>query len=180
MLRVSIRPLLARDWPAVEAIYREGIDGGNATFEAEPPTWHDFDRSRRHDARLVAVDDRDAVLGWAAASAVSSRAVYRGVVEHSVYVATDSQGHGVGRALLRALLDALENAGCWTVQASIFAENTASLALHKSEGFRIVGRREAIALMTVGPWAGQWRDTLLVERRSARNGRLPEGDGRQG
>lgn len=180
MLRLSIRPLLASDWPAVEAIYREGIDAGNATFEAEPPTWHDFDHSRRSDARLVAVDEHDTVLGWAAASAVSSRAVYRGVVEHSVYVATDSQGRGVGRALLRALLDAVENAGWWTVQASIFAENTASLALHESEGFRVVGRREAIALMTVGPWAGQWRDTVLVERRSARNGRLTGSAARQG
>ena len=180
MLRLSIRPLLASDWPAVEAIYREGIEGGNATFEAEPPTWHHFDLSHRHDARLVAVDEHGTVLGWAAASAVSSRAVYRGVVEHSVYVATAHHGRGVGRALLRALLDALESAGCWTVQASIFAENTASLALHEQEGFRVVGRREAIALMTVGPWAGQWRDTLLVERRSDRNGRLTVGDGRQG
>ncbi len=175
MLRVSIRPLLASDWPAVEAIYREGIEGGNATFEAEPPSWLDFDRSRRSDARLVAVDEHDTVLGWAAASAVSSRAVYRGVVEHSVYVATAVQGHGVGRALLRTLLDTLESAGCWTVQASIFPENTASLSLHESTGFCVVGRREAIALMTVGPYAGQWRDTLLVERRSARNGR-PEAD----
>ncbi len=171
MLRVSIRPLLASDWPAVEAIYREGIEGGHATFESEPPTWVDFDRGRRKDARLVAIDARGAVIGWAAASAVSARTVYRGVVEHSVYVAAEAQGRGVGRALLRALLDTLESSGCWTVQASIFAENTASLALHEQEGFRIVGRREAIALMAVGPHAGQWRDTVLVERRSSLNGR---------
>lgn len=110
--------------------------------------------------------------GWAAASPVSSRAVYRGVVEHSVYVATAAHGQGIGRALLRALLDATEQAGCWTVQAGIFPENTASLALHEREGFRIVGRREAIALMTTGPHAGEWRDTLLVERRSASGGRV--------
>lgn len=171
VLRVSIRPLLPDDWPHVEAIYREGIDGGNATFETEPPSWTAFDSSRRRDARLVAVDELGAVRGWAAASPVSSRAVYRGVVEHSVYVATSAHGQGIGRALLRALLDATERAGCWTVQASIFPENTASLALHESEGFRTVGRREAIALMTTGPHAGEWRDTLLVERRSASRGR---------
>lgn len=168
---MSIRPLLPDDWPAVEAIFREGIDGGNATFETEPPSWGAFDSSRRRDARLVAVDEVGAVRGWAAASPVSSRAVYRGVIEHSVYVATATHGQGIGRALLRALLDATEQAGCWTVQASIFPENAASLALHEREGFRIVGRREAIALMTIGPHAGEWRDTLLVERRGIISGR---------
>lgn len=175
MLRLSIRPLLAADWPAVQAIYREGIEGGNATFEAEPPSWHDFDRTRRADARFVAVDaDADGtVVGWAAASPVSERAVYRGVVEHSVYVAAAAQRRGVGRSLLRALLTALDEAGCWTVQASIFPENTPSLALHEAEGFRVVGRREAIALMTLGPHAGRWRDTLLVERRRAQQSDAP-------
>lgn len=159
------------DWPAVEQIYREGIEAGSATFETEAPTWEAFDAGKVTDARLVAEDDDGSVIGWAAASPVSSRPVYRGVIEHSVYVAPSAQGRGVGRALLRALLETAEKAGYWTVQSGIFPENTASIRLHESEGFRTVGRREAIALMTNGPFAGLWRDTVLVEWRSAVNGR---------
>jgi len=158
------------DWPQVERIYREGIDAGNATFEADPPTWESFDSGKVSDPRLVAVDG-DQVIGWAAASPISSRAVYRGVVEHSVYVAEAAQGRGVGNELLAAFLEAAEAAGYWTVQSSIFPENTASITLHEKHGFRTVGRREAIALMTYGPYEGQWRDTVLVEWRSAKQGR---------
>jgi L-amino acid N-acyltransferase YncA len=166
------------DWPQVEAIYREGIDAGNATFEADPPSWEAFDTGKVRDARLVAVDDGGggddegdgAIVGWAAASGVSSRAAYRGVIEHSVYVAESARGRGIGRDLLRALLDAAEAAGYWMVQSSIFPENTASLALHQRAGFRTVGQRHAIALMTYGPHAGAWRDTVLVEWRSTKNG----------
>jgi phosphinothricin acetyltransferase len=158
------------DWLQVERIYRGGIDAGNATFESDPPTWEAFDASKVRDVRLVAVDG-DQVLGWAAASPVSSRAVYRGVIEHSVYVAEAAQGRGIGRELLAAFLDAAEAAGYWTVQSSIFPENTASIALHEKHGFRTVGRREAIALMTYGPYQGQWRDTVLVEWRSTKQGR---------
>jgi phosphinothricin acetyltransferase len=155
------------DWPQVERIYREGIDAGNATFESDPPTWKSFDSGKVADPRLVAVEG-DTVVGWAAASPVSSRPAYRGVIEHSVYVAGSAQGRGIGRELLRAFLDAAEAAGYWTVQSSIFPENTASMRLHEQNGFRTVGRREAIALMTYGPHRGRWRDTVLVEWRSTK------------
>lgn len=171
LLLVIIRPLEPGDWPGVEAIYREGIDAGNATFESQPPSWQSFDDGKVKDARLVTEDDDGSVIGWAAASPVSSRPVYRGVIEHSVYVAEAAQGQGVGRALLRAFLETAEAAGYWTMQSGIFPENTASIRLHESEGFRTVGTREAIALMTHGPFAGEWRDTVLVEWRSAVNGR---------
>ena len=167
---MKIRDLQPDDWPGVEAIYRDGIAAGNATFESDPPTWESFDSGKVRDVRLVAVDDAGAVIGWAAASPVSSRAAYRGVIEHSVYVAESAQGHGVGRALLEAFLDAAERAGYWTVQSSIFPENTASLILHERAGFRTVGRRAAIARMTYGPHADAWRDTILVEWRSSKNG----------
>lgn len=158
--------MTAADWPAVEAIYREGIDDGHATFESAPPAWEAFDAGKLEVGRLVAVD-AGAVLGWAAVSLVSTRPVYAGVVEHSVYVATAARGRGVGRALLDRLNQDSAAAGIWTIQSSIFAENTASLTLHERAGFRVVGRRERIALMTYGPLAGTWRDTLLIERRAA-------------
>lgn len=158
------------DWPQVEQIYREGIDAGNATFESDPPNWEAFDAGKIPDGRLVATDS-DVVIGWAAASPVSSRPVYRGVIEHAVYVAEAAQGRGVGRELLTAFLEAAEAAGYWTVQSSIFPENTASITLHEKHGFRTIGRREAIALMTYGPYKDQWRDTVLVEWRSTKEGR---------
>jgi phosphinothricin acetyltransferase len=164
---VDVRDLTAADWPAVREIYAAGIAAGNATFESEPPDWEAFDAGKRPDLRLVAVQD-DVVVGWAAASAVSTRRVYAGVVEHSVYVAPDQHGRGVGRILLDALLARADALGVWTVQSSIFPENAASLRLHESAGFRTVGRRERIALMATGPWAGQWRDTVLIERRLPR------------
>ena len=107
------------------------------------------------------------ILGWAAASPVSSRLVYAGVVEHSVYVDPDARGQGVGRTLVEALIARAEAAGVWTIQSSIFPENTASLALHDALGFRRVGRRERIALMSYGPMQGTWRDTILIEHRRA-------------
>ena len=171
LLLVTIRPMRAEDWPQVEAIYREGIKAGNATFESDPPAWDAFDAGKISDVRLVATDEGDRVLGWAAASPVSSRAVYRGVIEHSVYVAVAAQGRGVGGELLHAFLEAAEDADYWMVQSSIFPENIASITVHEKAGFRTVGHREAIALMTYGPHAGQWRDTVLVEWRSARQGR---------
>src|SRR3546814_10291241 len=113
----------------------------------------------------------DRVVGWAAASAVSSRPSYRGVIEHSVYIDRGARGTGMGKALLVRLLDAADGAGFWTVQSSIFPENIASLRLHEAAGFRVIGRRERIARSGVGPHAGHWRDTLLIERRSALVGR---------
>ena len=160
----AIRPMTPEDWAAVETIYREGIATGHATFETEPPTWEAFDAGKLDVGRLVAVD-REQILGWAALSKVSTRPVYRGVVEHSVYIAAAARGRGVGSTLLAALIAAADDADLWTIQSSIFPENTASLALHDRAGFRRVGIRERIAQMTYGPEAGRWRDTILIERR---------------
>lgn len=158
------------DWPAVEAIYADGIVDGEATFEVATPTWDAFDAGKIAQPRLVAVDDDDAVVGWAAASPVSSRFAYRGVIEHSVYVGRAVRGQGIGRLLLDAFIATADDAGFWTIQSSIFPENTASLRLHEAAGFRVIGHRERIARSGVGPHAGQWRDTVLIERRSTRNG----------
>lgn len=165
-----VRHMTEADWPRVEAIFAAGIAGGEATFETATPAWEQFDAAKVRDPRLVAVDDSGAVVGWAAASPVSARAVYRGVIEHSVYIDPVQQGRGIGRLVLAAFVDAAEAAGYWTIQSSIFPENTASLSLHRRAGFRVVGTRERIARSELGPHAGQWRDTVMVERRSTRNG----------
>jgi L-amino acid N-acyltransferase YncA len=161
-----IRPMREEDWPAVQGIYREGIATGQATFEADVPDWERFTSSRLPGHRLVAEAPGGEILGWAAVSAVSARPAYAGVVEHSVYVATDARGRGVGAALLQALAASTEQRGIWTIQASVFPENEASLRLHLANGFAVVGRRNRIARMSYGPRAGQWRDTVLIERRS--------------
>lgn len=163
----DIRKLTPTDWESVERIFAEGIATGHATFEAEPPSWQRFNDGKVEHSRLVAVDPSGEILGWVAASPVSSRPVYSGVVEHSVYVSNTARGRGVGAALLDAFLVSAEANGVWTVQSSIFPENTASLTLHARFGFVEVGRRDRIAKMTYGPLAGQWRDTLLLERRKA-------------
>ena len=162
-LLLVIRAMSAADWPAVEAIYAEGIATGNATFEEHPPSWESFDTGKLPDHRLV-FDDGE-VHGWAAVSPTSAREVYRGVVEHSVYVSAAARGRGIGAQLLVALVESCEAAGVWTIQSGIFPENEASLALHRAHGFREVGRRERIAQMGYGPYAGQWRDVSLFERR---------------
>ena len=159
-----IRAMTPDDWPAVEAIYVEGIATRNATFETAPPTWEEFDAGRLPDHRLVATEG-DEVVGWAALSPTSTRLCYAGVVEHSVYVAEGARGRGVGRALLEALIGSAEAAGLWTIETGIFPENAASLALHERVGFRVVGRRERI-----GQLDGVWRDTIMLERRSQRVG----------
>jgi L-amino acid N-acyltransferase YncA len=159
---VEIRPMIADDWPVVEAIYAEGIATGQATFETEPPNWEQFDAGRLREHRLVAIADVE-IVGWAAISPTSARACYAGVVEHSVYVAEQARGRGVGRALMETLVESADAADIWTIQTSIFPENAASVALHERVGFRVVGRRERIAQL-----AGVWRDTLLLERRSPR------------
>jgi L-amino acid N-acyltransferase YncA len=145
---------------AVLAIYQAGIDDGDATFETQAPTWQEFDHTHLAEHRAVAVDDAH-VLGWVAAVPVSDRCAYAGVVEHSVYVAPTARRRGVGRALLGALVASTEAAGIWTIQSGIFPENRASAALHRAAGFREVGRRERI-----GQLRGQWRDVVLIERRS--------------
>jgi len=153
--------MLETDWPQVRQIYLEGIATGHATFETEAPRWEQWDQAHLPYARLVARDG-SAVKGWAALSPVSSRCIYSGVAETSVYVARDSRGQGIGRALLEALIQASETNELWTLQAAMFPENTGSIELHKALGFREVGRRERI-----GKLKGVWRDTLLLERRSA-------------
>lgn len=145
---------------AVLAIYQAGLDTGNASFEVTAPDWPTWDASHLPDHRYVALDDTGKPLGWVAASAVSDRCAYSGVIEHSVYVDPHAHGRGVGRALIEQLITAAEAAGIWTIQTGIFPENTASLALHQAVGFRIVGRRERI-----GKHNGTWRDTLLLEHR---------------
>jgi L-amino acid N-acyltransferase YncA len=168
MTRVaSIVPLTAAHWPQVAAIYAAGIATGHATFEAAPPGWEVFDATRLPHQRLVAVDPADRVLGWTAASGVSERCVYAGVVEHSVYVDPAAQGTGIGRLLLDALADSTEAAGIWTIQSGVFPENTRSLRLHRLSGFEVVGTRRRLGRMTYGPLAGQWRDVIMIERRSA-------------
>lgn len=167
---MHVREMRAEDWPAVEEIYRHGIEDGEATFETRTPSWHDFDAGKLAAPRLVAAEADGRVVGWAAASAVSSRPAYRGVIEHSVYVHRDARGRGIGALLLGAFVEGAEDAGYWTIQSSVFPENTASLRAHERAGFRIVGRRERIARSLLGPHAGQWRDTVLIERRSERNG----------
>jgi L-amino acid N-acyltransferase YncA len=152
--------------PQVLAIYQAGIDEGDATFETQAPSWGQFDATRLPGHRFVAVcgippGDQDAVAGWVAVSPVSARKAYAGVVEHSVYVDPAARGRGIGRSLISTLIDSTEAAGIWTIQSGIFPENEASVALHISAGFRVVGRRERIA-----KHRGRWRDVLLLERRS--------------
>ena len=161
---VDVRPMRADDWPVVEIIYAAGIATGDATFETEPPSWERFDATRLADHRVVAVDG-DHVVGWAAVSPVSERCVYAGVVEHSVYVAPDAAGRGVGRALLQHVIASTEADGIWTIQSGVFPENMASLALHERCGFRVVGRRDRL-----GCQDGRWRDVVLIERRSTTAG----------
>jgi phosphinothricin acetyltransferase len=146
---------------AVLDIYRRGIATGDATFETEAPTWDRFTATGLAGHRFVALDHAGTVLGWVACGRVSDRCVYAGVVEHSVYVHPDAHGHGIGRALLDALIASTETAGIWTIQSGVFPENAASLALHAACGFRTVGTRERVARHH-----GVWRDVLLIERRS--------------
>ncbi|SIT69287.1 GNAT family N-acetyltransferase [Microbacterium sp. RU33B] len=170
LLVTALRAMRASDWPDVERIYGQGIADGEATFETATPTWEAFDASRLSFGRLVALDDAAAVVGWVAASPVSAREAYRGVVEHSVYIARDARGRGIGRLLLDAFIDATEREEVWTIQSSIFPENAASARLHELCGCRVVGHRERIARTGVGPRAGEWRNTLLIERRSRKVG----------
>jgi phosphinothricin acetyltransferase len=166
MSLITIRPMRPADAGRVLAIYQQGLTDGDASFETRAPGWAAFDAARLPGHRHVAVaGDTGAVIGWVAVSAVSSRRVYAGVVEHSVYVDPAASGRGAGAGLLGALIDSTEAAGIWTIESGIFPENTASLRLHERAGFRVVGTRERL-----GCHHGRWRDVLLVERRSGRAG----------
>jgi L-amino acid N-acyltransferase YncA len=159
---MTITKLLAEHWPAVKAIYEEGIATGNATFQMEAPEWATWDAAHLPHSRLVALSEPRVVLGWAALSPVSSRPVYAGVAEVSVYITAGQRGRKIGECLLGMLIAESEQHGIWTLQASIFPENVASLRIHARCGFRQVGYRERI-----GQMHGVWRDTVLVERRAA-------------
>ena len=159
-METVIKPMNPEQWESVRAIYLAGIATGDATFETEAPNWTEWDESHLPAPRLVACSGA-AVVGWAALSRVSARAAYAGVAEVSVYVEEQMRGQGIGSLLLKALVAGSENDGIWTLQASIFPENAASILLHQSCGFREVGRRQR-----VGKLKGVWRDTVLLERRS--------------
>ncbi len=154
-----VRPMSPADHQSVLDIYEQGLATGLATFETAVPTWEEWDKTHLNSPRLVATSE--GVVGWAALSPASSRAVYRGVAEDSVYVAQSHRGQRIGSALLAALISASEELGFWTLQASMFPENDGSIRLHEAFGFRIIGLRKQIAQLD-----GVWRDTLLMERRS--------------
>ncbi|MGB8768712.1 MAG: N-acetyltransferase family protein [Candidatus Korobacteraceae bacterium] len=156
----EIAPMTERDWPAVREIYLQGIATGDATFETSVPDWKAWNERHLPACRLIARRDNK-VVGWAALSHVSSRRVYEGVAEVSIYISEETRGHGIGRKLLSALVEASEQNGIWTLQAGILAENAVSIRLHQQAGFRVVGMRERIGCMD-----GRWRDTVLLERRS--------------
>ncbi len=157
---IHVDAMVAADWANVSSIYLEGIASGNATFETLEPTWEEWDRAHLPFGRVVARHGRT-ISGWAALSRVSQRSCYSGVAELSVYVASWARGKRVGTALMQAAIREAEKAGIWTLQGSVFAENTASLKMCEAAGFRQVGVREKI-----GKLRGKWRDTVLVERRS--------------
>jgi L-amino acid N-acyltransferase YncA len=158
--QVVIEEMTRDDWERVRAIYLEGIATGDATFETGAPEFEAWDAAHLKTCRIVARAGGE-VLGWAALSPVSSRCVYGGVAEVSVYVSEQARGLGVGRALLASLVEAAERAGLWTLQAGVLAENGASIRLHERCGFRVVGKRERL-----GKLKGMWRDVVLLERRS--------------
>jgi phosphinothricin acetyltransferase len=159
-MNTTIRTIKAEDWAEVRRIYLEGIATGNATFQTDAPTWEDWDKGHLAVCRFVAERDGE-IAGWTALSPVSSRCVYRGVAEVSLYVGDKHRRTGVGTALMIELVQESEKKGFWTLQAGIFPENKDSIALHRKHGFREVGRRERF-----GRLEGVWRDVLLLERRS--------------
>jgi len=162
---LALSTMAPHHWSAVRAIYIEGIASGNATFEQAAPDWEHWNRAHLPSCRLVALSLSE-VIGWAALSPFSTRAVYVGVADVSIYIATRARGRGVGKALLAALVAASEQHNVWTLQAGIFPENVQSLAAHQGLGFRIVGTRERLGCMD-----GRWRDVVLLERRSTVVGR---------
>ena len=161
---MNIRNMQSLDWDEVSRIYKQGIETGFATFEQQVPSYENWDGAHVKSCRLVA-EEAGKVLGWAALSHVSSRCVYGGVAEVSVYIGKQSRGKGVGKALLKKLITESENAGFWTIQSGIFPENAPSIALHEKVGFRFIGKRERVAKIH-----GIWKDNLLFEKRSDKIG----------
>jgi L-amino acid N-acyltransferase YncA len=159
-MEITVEEMRAEDWERVRAIYLEGIATGDATFETDAPEFDEWSAAHLCACRLVARIDGE-IVGWAALSPVSSRCVYEGVAEVSVYVGEKARGRGVGRKLLSSLVSESEGNNLWTLQAGVLAENGASIRLHESCGFRVVGKRERL-----GKLKGVWRDVVLLERRS--------------
>ncbi len=159
-MKFTIEEMKKEDWPAVQAIYREGIKTGDATFERMVPKWEEWDKKHLRNCRLVARAGGE-VVGWVALSPVSGRCCYSGVAEVSLYVKASARGKGIGQALLQAVIECSEAEGIWTLQGCTFRENVASLALQRACGFREVGYRERI-----GQINGVWKDAILMERRS--------------
>lgn len=164
-MQIELRAMIPDDWPAVREIYRQGIDTGDATFEREVPDWEAWDARRHSECRFVAESD-GTVVGFACVSPSSKRAVYAGVCEVMVYVAEGHRGQGIGSLLMTSMVEATEAEGIWMLQSSIFPENVASIRAHEHVGFRVVGTRERIGRFH----DGRWRDTVLMERRSAVTG----------
>lgn len=160
-IEIVIRTMSPSDWESVSSIYKQGIDTGFATFETNVPTYESWDSAHMKSCRLVATENK-IVIGWAALSPVSSRCVYGGIGEISVYIASTSRGKGVGKRLMKALILESESEGLWTIQSGIFPDNKGSIELHKKMGFRFIGKRER-----VGRLHGEWKDNLLFERRSS-------------
>jgi L-amino acid N-acyltransferase YncA len=170
MNEIQILPMVEAHWPAVSAIYEQGIQTSQATFQSAPPAnWEEWRAGKLNACSLVAKVGGQ-IAGWAALSPFSRRPCYAGVAEVSLYVGQDWRGQGIGDALFGALIERAEAEGIWTLQAKIFPENEASLHLHAKHGFRRVGVREKLAQMSYGPWQGQWRDVVLMERRSIKVG----------
>ena len=157
---MEIKQITEQDYPEIATIYLSGIATGNATFQTDAPTWKDWDAGHLQTCRIAAYEGRQ-MLGWAALTPVSSRCVYAGVAEVSVYVDEQQRGKGVGKILLNELIKESEAVGLWTLQAGIFPENTSSIKLHEQCGFRVIGYREKI-----GSMKGVWRDNMILERRS--------------
>ncbi len=157
----KIREMKKEDWDIVSDIYLQGIRSKKSTFQTEAPSYEEWDKGHIKECRLVVVDRADTVLGWAAISSISSRYVYRGVAEVSIYIAESSRGKHIGYVLLDDLILKSEEIGIWTLQSGIFEINTASIALHKKCGFRVVGVREKIGC----DLDGVWQNTILMERR---------------
>jgi Sortase and related acyltransferases len=169
MENIEIKTITAEAWPEVAKIYTQGIATRNATFQQKAPEWEEWDAAHRPDCRLMAVLE-DKVVGWAALSKVSGRCVYSGVAEVSIYIDEQFRGQGIGNVLMEALIDESEKNGIWTLQAGIFPENKASIRLHESQGFRVIGIREKLGQMD-----GNWRNVAMLERRSkvVGNGKSP-------
>ncbi len=161
---VLVTPMLANHWTEIKAIYAEGISSRMATFETELPSWEHWDNNHSKNSRFIGIINKE-IIGWAALSPVSHRKVYHGIQEVSIYIKKSAWGKGFGRQLLSHLVSSSEKNGIWTLQAVTFPENLASIKLHTSCGFKIVGHREKIAKLD-----GIWRNTVLMERRSPHHG----------